>query len=64
MATLIQSELDIAQGRFSPQWLAGFFDGKGKRVTLPNKVRRFELMDAVRTENNSGKSGYVEGYLQ
>jgi hypothetical protein len=29
MATLEQSELDIALERLTPQWLAGFFDGEG-----------------------------------
>lgn len=29
MATLAQSELDIALERLTPQWLAGFFDGEG-----------------------------------
>jgi len=29
MATLHESELDIALSRLTPQWLAGFFDGEG-----------------------------------
>jgi|SRR6476660_301504 len=29
MATLHESELDIALSRLTPEWLAGFFDGEG-----------------------------------
>jgi hypothetical protein len=47
LATLQQSELDIALERLTPQWLAGFFDGEGCVTVTMSGVKNPRVMVSI-----------------